>query len=94
MQKLCEDFPGPNFVSPPEMEVSFEQALCPQETENKVRSQVSGVFTVGQGWLVKWIATDIEFIKARTNTFRAMGTQKTMANDPFITGNIYKNYLQ
>ena len=39
-------------------------------------------------------ATDIEFIKARTNPFRAKDTRKIVANDLFITGNIYKNYLQ
>ena len=39
-------------------------------------------------------ATDIEFIKARTNPFRARDTQKIVANGLFITGNIYKNYLQ
>lgn len=47
-----------------------------------------------EGLLVVIAATDIEFIKARTNTFRAMDTQKTVANDLFIAGNIYENYLQ
>jgi len=68
--------------------------ICLWETENQVRSQISGIFTLGQGGLVKWVATDIEFIKERTNTFRAINTQKIVANDLFITGNICKNYLQ
>ena len=87
MQKLCEDFPGPNFVSPSGMEVSpvwigslprslsrslcragrrepWERVcLCPWETENKVRSHVSGIFTLGQGWLVKWVTEVKDFLQ-------------------------------
>ena len=73
------------------MKVSVEQALCLWETGSGVACEM-GYRSEGLPAVIP--ATDIEFIKARTNTFRAMDTQKIVANDLFITGNIYKNYLQ
>ena len=45
------------------MEVSFEWAICLWEIENKVGSQVRGIFTLGQGCLVKWVTEVKDFLQ-------------------------------
>ena len=42
--------------------MSFEWAICLWEIENKVGSQVRGIFTLGQGCLVKWV-TEVKDVR-------------------------------